>query len=170
MMIGITGTPGTGKTTVADELRARGHGVLALTSTVAPYILGKDDERDTEVIDEERWAREFIAIDGFVEGHLAHLLPCDRIIVLRCRPDVLAARLRERGYPEAKVTENVEAEALDVILIETLEDYQDEQVLEIDTTDADIPGCAGMIEEFARGSIPSSFGYTDWSGYLGETL
>lgn len=40
-----------------------------------------------------------------------------------------------RGYPEEKVRENVLAEALDVIFIETLESISPEQVYELDTTD-----------------------------------
>ncbi|OPX67260.1 MAG: putative kinase [Methanoregulaceae archaeon PtaB.Bin056] len=170
MMIGITGTPGTGKSTVAHELRARGHMVTALSSTTTPYIVERDEERDTLVIDEESWAREFPRVEGFVEGHLAHLLSCDLIVVLRCRPDVLAERLRARGYSEAKVRENVEAEALDVTLIETLEEFRGDQVLEIDTTDRESGECARLIEEFSQGKIPPSFGNIDWSGYLGEAL
>lgn len=170
MMIGITGTPGTGKSSIASELRKRGNVVVALTSTVEPYILGEDRERDTRIIEEERWALEFPRIEGFVEGHLAHLLMCDLIVLLRCRPDVLSSRLKSRGYSEAKVLENVEAEACDVILIETLDAYDDSRVLEIDTTDMDIPGCVGLIEQFSRGEIPPSSGSIDWSLYLGETL
>jgi len=170
MMIGITGTPGTGKSSISQELRSRGHYVVSLTSTFNPYILEMDTKRDTLIIDEELWASEFARVEGFVEGHLAHLLACDLIVVLRCRPDVLAQRLRGRGYMEEKVRENVEAEALDVTLIETLEVYQKNQVLEIDTTEQDVSGCAGMIEKFVRGEVPSSFGSIDWSEYLGVTL
>lgn len=170
MMIGITGTPGTGKSTVAKELGARGHRVIPLSDTTTPFVLERDESRDTLVIDEEAWAREFGRVDGFVEGHLAHLLPCDLIVVLRCRPDILAARLRARGYPEKKVSENAEAEALDVVLIETLEEFRGDQVLEIDTTERDIRDCAGLIEKFARREVHPSFGNIDWSGYLGEKV
>ncbi|MDE2519461.1 MAG: dephospho-CoA kinase, partial [Methanocorpusculum sp.] len=41
-MIGITGTPGTGKSAVAAELRSRGFRVVDLKTTVAPYIVGHD--------------------------------------------------------------------------------------------------------------------------------
>ena len=112
MMCGITGTPGTGKSSAADELALRGYYVVRLTETIKDYVVGEDRERDSRIIDEDRWAREFIPVEGFVEGHLAHLLPCDRVVILRCRPDILLARLRSRGYREEKSRENAEAEAL----------------------------------------------------------
>ncbi|MCA1818537.1 MAG: adenylate kinase, partial [Halobacteriales archaeon] len=41
--------------------------------------------------------------------------------VVRLDPDELRRRLASRDYPAAKVQENVEAEALDIILQEALE-------------------------------------------------
>jgi len=110
---------------------------------------------------------EFEPVEGIVEGHLAHLLPCDRVVVLRCRPDVLAARLAPRGYPAEKIAENADAEALDVILIETLEEHPDEHILEVDTTALSVGECADRIEEFIRGELPSSYGSIDWTDHLG---
>ena len=135
MMCGITGTPGTGKTSVAGDLTRRGFPVLHLSDTISGYVIGKDEERDTGIIDEERWAAEFVPYKGFVEGHLAHLLPCDRIVVLRCRPDILMERLKTRGYGQEKIRENALAEALDVILIETVDLFSPDQIYELDTTD-----------------------------------
>ena len=83
VMIGITGTPGTGKTSIADELAQRGYRVVRLAGTVEPYIIEEDPERQTRVVDADRWVAEFVPVEGIVEGHLAHLLPCDRVIVLR---------------------------------------------------------------------------------------
>ena len=60
--------------------------------------------------------------------------PCDLVIILRCRPDILKSRLVKRGYRGEKIQENVEAEALDVILVETLEIHPPGHILEIDTT------------------------------------
>ena len=166
MMCGITGTPGTGKSMIGNELSRRGHTVVHLTSTVGPYVIGEDEERDAQIIDTDRWAREFVPVDGFVEGHIAHLLPCDRIVVLRCRPDELRKRLARRKYPEKKIRENADAEALDVCLIETVEAFEPMQILEIDTTGHDAAYGAGCIESFFRGEMPADFGHIDWSGYL----
>ena len=166
MMTGITGTPGTGKTSVAAELERRGCRVVRLADTVEPYVVEEDRSRQTLVVDVDRWADEFEPVEGFVEGHLAHLLPCDRVVVLRCRPDVLRRRLAPRGYPEGKVAENAEAEALDVILIETLDEHPGEHVLEVDTTDLSVGECADRIERFVRGELPASHGSIDWTDYL----
>jgi adenylate kinase len=166
MMCGITGTPGTGKSVVGTELARRGHTVVHLTNTVGPYGIGDDEDRDAMIIDVDRWAAEFVPVDGFVEGHLAHLLPCDRIVVLRCRPDELKKRLSRRKYREAKIRENADAEAIDVCLIETAEKFSPEQILELDTTALDAISCADQIERFEKGEIPADFGHIDWSGFL----
>ncbi|QSZ66597.1 adenylate kinase [Methanofollis aquaemaris] len=170
MMVGITGTPGTGKSTVAEVLADRGRRVVHATETVGPFVLGDDPERDTMVVDAEAWAAAFEPVDGVVEGHLAHLLPCDRIVVLRCRPDLLEERLAARGYAREKVRENAEAEALDVILIETLDLFPAERVLEVDVTALGPEEVADLIEGFMDGTVAPSFGTVDWSSYLMEGL
>jgi adenylate kinase len=166
-MCGITGTPGTGKSMVAEELAHHGHVVVHLVDTVRDYVIAMDEERDTQVVDVERWAAAFHPVGGFVEGHLAHFLPCDRIVVLRCRPDILRKRLLQRKYRDAKIAENVEAEALDACLIEASERFDPSQILELDTTGKKATFCARQIERFCNGEIPPSFGSIDWSEYLG---
>ena len=166
MMCGITGTPGTGKSMIGNELSRRGNTVIHLTSTVGPYVIGDDEERDAWIIDTDRWSAEFVPVDGFVEGHIAHLLPCDRIVVLRCRPDELRKRLAMRKYREKKSRENADAEALDVCLIETAGEFGPEQILELDTTGRDAGYCADRIEGFFKGEITADFGHIDWSGFL----
>ena len=151
---------------VGEELARRGHKVVHLTDTVEPYVSGNDEERDARIIDVDRWAAEFVPVDGFVEGHLAHLLPCERIVVLRCRPDVLKTRLSLRKYRVEKIWENTDAEAMDVCLIETVDEYEPSRILEIDTTDHDVPYCADQIERFVKGEIPAGFGTIDWSEFL----
>jgi len=168
MMCGITGTPGTGKSALADELEKRGYRVVHANEAAKAYALERDDERDSLVIDDEQWAAEFEPVEGIVEGHIVHLLPCDRIVILRCRPDVLLSRLKERGYSNDKIMENAEAEAIDLILIETLDLHDEDKILEIDTTSSEISECADLIEGFIKGKIPSSYGSIDWSDFIGE--
>src|SRR5690606_25741745 len=110
MMVGISGVPGTGKTSVTALLEQRGCPVIHISDTVGSFVIGTDEERDTMIVDEEAWIAAFPHVAGYGEGHLAHLLPCDRVVILRCRPDVLDQRLAIRGYSPAKRHENVEAE------------------------------------------------------------
>lgn len=166
MMIGITGTPGCGKTAVAEVLRKRGYPVLDLKTTVKNYVIEHDSSCGSDIIDEELWASEFPYTDGFVEGAFAHYLPCSKIIVLRCRPDILCQRLAPRGYSKEKIRENAEAEALDVILIETSDAFAAEQIYEIDTTFIDAEKAASAAISFAEDKVPSSFGMLDWSEYV----
>ncbi len=166
MLIGITGTPGTGKTSVAAELCRRGIDVLDLKTTVAPYVIEHDAEMGADVVDVEAWAEAHAHLDGFVEGAIAHYLPCEKVIILRCRPDVLSERLSPRRYSAEKIRENAEAEALDVILIETADAFATEQIYEIDTTSINSETAADIILAFAEDKIPASFGSLDWSEYV----
>ncbi|MEN6341255.1 MAG: AAA family ATPase [Methanospirillum sp.] len=164
MMVGIAGTPGTGKTAVGDVLARRGRRVVRVAETIAPFVLAEED--GVREVDEEAWAAAFVPVDGYVEGSLAHFLPCDRLVILRCRPDVLRARLETRDYSQAKVAENVEAEALDVVLFEALERHPPESILEIETTARSAEETADLVEAFADGRLPPSFGTFDFSGFL----
>lgn len=168
MMIALSGTPGTGKSSVAEALQADGFRVIKAADTVKPYRLGIDTERDTEIIDDEKWAAEFIPVEGVVEGHLSHLLPADRVIILRCRPDVLSERLKERGYSPEKVQENVEAELLDVILAEAVDIHGPEKIFEIDTTDESIDQVTRKVEEVIRGTASPVLGTVDWLFTCGD--
>jgi hypothetical protein len=47
-----------------------------------------------------------------IDGHLAHHLPVDALIVVRCEPSELEKRLSARGYSAHKIQSNVEVEML----------------------------------------------------------
>jgi len=125
---------------------------------------GTDARRGSKNVDLARLRRAVAAERGPVvfEGHLAHELPVDLAIVLRCAPSELSRRLKARGWPAKKIQENVEAEAVDVILIEALEDCP--EVCEIDTTHLTVPEAAAAIEE-ALGGEREKYrpGRIDWS-------
>ena len=163
-MVGIAGTPGTGKTAVGDALARRGERVVRVAETVAPFVVA--EEEGVREVDEEAWVAAFEPVDGYVEGGLAHLLPCDRVVILRCRPDVLRRRLEARGYPAAKVRENLEAEALDVVLCEALELHPPDRLLEIETTARGAEETADLVTAFVGGRLPPSHGQLDFSGFL----
>ncbi len=161
-VIAITGTPGTGKTSVCHVLESRyGYNILSLNALITRrgFYTGIDHERGCLIADLTRLC-EYIsmrrreeAMRGdkqkalVIEGHLAHLLQPDIAIVLRTSPEVLAERLRHRGFHARKIEENVEAEMLDVILIEAVELCGWEHVYEVDTTGRDINSLAQAIHE-----------------------
>lgn len=149
MTWGLTGTPGTGKTTVADRLATEVTSLGPLLEE-PEYRDGYDEDRDTIVADVDALGEYVESLPGaaVVESHLVHLLPVDRVIVLRCHPDELDDRLRGRedSHPGG-VDENVEAERLDVILGEAVDRHGPDAVDEIDTTDT---SPATVAEQVAR--------------------
>lgn len=168
MRIAISGTPGTGKTSAGLELQRLGKQVIELNDFIREHrLIGKRDaKRDTSEVNIDKLdsalSKSLGKGDWILSGHLSHLLVVDLIIVLRCRPSVLRQRLEERGYSEAKVRENMEAEGCDVILIEALE--RCEAVYEIDTTERDPGSVADAVLEIIGGEREKYCpGTVDWS-------
>lgn len=164
----MTGTPGVGKTTATERLETDLE-VIHLNDLVRSEGLttGTDADRDSLVVDLDAVSRRLADHEGIlVESHLAHHIDVDRVIVLRCRPDVLEERLLERGESAAKAAENAEAEALDVILSETVDRHGTESVHEIDTTDRSPASVAEAIESVIDGDRAPSAGTVDFTGYL----
>ncbi len=153
MRISITGTPGTGKSSVSAELKERGFNVVDLTAYIKENNLREeyDRERDTYDVDVEVLNDSLMGVkDSIFDGHLSHFLDVDLIIVLRCSPSVLEHRLQERGYSATKVRENVESELLDVILFESVE--SEIPVFVIDTTVIDVSKTADAVEDIIGGN------------------
>ncbi len=179
MLIAITGTPGTGKTTVADELFRRGYKIIHVTDTIENYVVEIDKKRDTRVIDTNTWAIEFVNnnlrdsdacdLSVIVEGQISHYLQAEITIVLRCRPDIIGKRLTKRGYSPEKVNENVEAELVDVILMEAIDENCD-QIFEIDTTSLSVPELADKIEHIIAGEDKPIYGIVDWLSVCQDLL
>lgn len=152
--IAITGTPGTGKTTVAGMLRERRHNVIDLNAHIRENGLLEDydQRRDTYNVDISRLNDSLKDMRGtvFMEGHLSHFLDCDIVVVLRCNPSILHERLKARGYDDEKTMENVQAEALDVILCESMDIHS--VVCELDCTSASANTIVFSIEEILKGN------------------
>ncbi len=168
MRVAVTGTPGTGKTTATDRLETA-LDVIHLNEVIHEegFETGTDEERDTVVADLDaltEWldGRE----DVLVESHLAHHVPVDRVIVLRCHPETIEERLHDRGESSATATENAESEALDVILAEAVAEHGADVVYEIETTDRSPDEVAREIEAVVAGDREPSAGTVSYIDYL----
>ena len=170
MKVAITGTPGVGKTSVAEKLKEKGYNVLKLDDIHEKFVIGYDEERESKIVDEEAMDEYIKKLkeDGilFIEGHLSHLLSVDAVVVLRCHPEELKKRLKKKGWKEKKIKENVEAEALDIILDRALQKHS--LIWEIDTTNKRIDDVVEEIEKFVKNKMPASYGKIDWSEWLME--
>lgn len=168
MIITLTGTPGTGKTSVARELGEKDYQIVDLTEFLKQRSLGQETGSGLEIdIDEmvEALEQEFKSSEQrlVIEGHLAHHFPADYCVVLRCQPDILRERLEQRDYSPEKVQENIESEALDIILQEAVE--KQENIVEVDTTDREAVEVAEEVERKTEEG-DTSYGEVDWNKYI----
>lgn len=143
----ITGTPGTGKTTLAQEAATRlGLNFLNVGQIAKENDLhdGYDEERDCHILDEDQLVDHLdpVLIEGgcIVDYHSCDYFPerwFDLVLVLRANTDVLYERLNQRGYSESKIQENVQCEIFQTILEEAAESYAKEIVQELPSNTPD---------------------------------
>lgn len=150
----ITGVPGTGKTAIAAALAERAK-VIRLNDVArdAGLLSEKDEARGSFIVDLDALAhavneRSVASTLTLVEGHYAHEMDVDAVILLRCDPLVLNERLRERGWSEPKTRENVEAEALDVLAAEVIDTGLPAR--EVDTTALTVEEAARLVWEIVE--------------------
>ncbi|KAL9228166.1 hypothetical protein vseg_003776 [Gypsophila vaccaria] len=143
----ITGTPGTGKTTMATalaeatQLRHVNIGDLVREKNLHD---GWDAKFDCHVINEDLVCDELE--DPMEEGgvivdyHGCDFFPerwFDRVVVLQTENSLLYDRLAKRGYTGSKLSNNIECEIFQVLLEEAKESYRDDIVVAMksDTVD-----------------------------------
>lgn len=175
MIISLSGTPGTGKTSVSKLLSDYGFGIVDFNKVAIEnnFLVGKDKKRDTLIVDTkkfDKYAKEIYIGEKivFIEGHLSHLLKsADKVIVLRCHPTKLKKNLEKKGWKENKIKENLEAEILDIILCEALELHKSKDIFEIDTTSKSIKEVFSSIKEIIKNNFKNmkkyNIGKIDWS-------
>ncbi|MFQ5814929.1 MAG: adenylate kinase family protein [Candidatus Hydrothermarchaeaceae archaeon] len=173
MIVLLTGTPGTGKSTVARILSKKlGYNLISLNDWIfkeaGEAVVDYDDFRSTNVVDVDILEGRLRNIndDVIIEGHLSHFLSIgDIVVVLRAHPRVLNERLT--GFSDSKRGENMEAEALDVCLIESLERHDSSKVFEVDTTEKQPEEVAEAIQRIMEGRRDGYRpGKIDWSEEL----
>ncbi len=169
----VSGTPGTGKSRVALELVRRLNGLYLNLSEIAllnNFIVEKDLKRDSYIVDEEKLKAYLVNViksySGYVivDSHYGEIVPdeyVEKIFVLRLHPRELYLRLKQRGWDEFKVKENVEAELLSICTYNALEEHPTSKVCEVNVTGRDVDDIVHEIVEVLNGRKPCYLGI-DW--------
>lgn len=143
MKLVLTGTPGTGKTTLGKALASKlGSEFIDLNKLAEEKSLytGKVDKGAKEVklgeLKKELLKKIKNNAGYVIEGHLAceFFVPCEKVIVLRTNPLVLLKRMKERSYSREKMRDNLLCEILDYCLIKAELNYPHTQIIQINTT------------------------------------
>jgi len=138
----VTGTPGTGKSTLCSLLAkafpSLQHIQISKVAVEQQLHAGKDETFDCHILDsaaEEKildYLEPRVASGGcLVEHHSSSWFPerfFDLVVVLTCENGILYKRLKARGYDENKITENVECEIMQTVLQEAHDSYKSEKI------------------------------------------
>mmetsp|Transcript_47687 Transcript_47687/g.118103 ORF Transcript_47687/g.118103 Transcript_47687/m.118103 type:complete len:185 (-) Transcript_47687:207-761(-) len=167
----ITGTPGTGKSTTAHLLQEKVAGLthIEIGKLVKEQHLhnGWDEEYQSYILDEDRICDaiedQMDAGGVVVDYHGADLFPerwFDLVLVLRSDNSVLYQRLENRGYAPRKLTENVVAEIMQVVLDEAKEAYREEIVVELrsntlEDLESNVERAAAWVQQWCHSSSSS---------------
>jgi len=166
-ILGITGTPGTGKKSVAPIVAER-LGMRSLSLNELARSNGLVDRRSGAVDTKKLRARisRDLSEKAVVYGHLLpYVVPpgaASKVVVLRCEPGVLKERLLLRGYGPSKIVENVEAELIGVVSSDAFDAYGGTKTREVDTTGAspvDVAGAVVAIANTTQREVPR----IDWT-------
>ncbi|KAI9217410.1 AAA domain-containing protein [Blastocladiella britannica] len=137
----VTGTPGTGKTTLSELLAAAtslNHiNVGTLVKDKALHE-GWDNDYECFIVDEDKLCDEMEATmtagGNVVDFHTVDFFPerwFDLVVVLRTDNNLLYSRLEARQYKDMKIQENVTAEIMQVILEDARGSYREDIVIEL---------------------------------------
>ena len=159
-VLAVSGTPGTGKTTVCSALAEMGWTVLSLTDLASEHgcLEAVDANDGAAPVDIHKLAEAWDAPSQgryLVDGHLSHLLDVDGIVLLRCPPSTLHDRLALRNYSEVKTRANVEWEMTAGHWAELLEFEITLPLVEFDTASMTSEALARAIDSWSRDGLPS---------------
>ena len=159
-VIVVTGTPGTGKTTLAKNLAKEiDAGYVALTQFISERKLytGFDWERGSRVVNLARASaslhrfllesRRATVVDTHIPEGIVPKELVKLVFVLRCHPRILEKRLAKKKWKQSKIRENVLAEMLDVCLINAVKWFRRSRVIQLDTSHIRASKCVATAKQ-----------------------
>lgn len=143
MIIIISGTPCTGKTTLSRRIAKKlGFKHLDVSKLIKANKIAEryDNKRKCYVVDVKKLNKLLIEkIKEYpnlvIDSHLSHYLPkkyADLCIITKCDLKILEKRLKKRKYNNNKIRENLDCEIFDICLNESKEIGH--KILIVDTT------------------------------------
>lgn len=176
----LSGTPCVGKTSVAHSLIPRLDALYVNLTDLATHenlILGKDEERNTTIVDEVKMKRRINQIitktdkqNIIIDGHYAvNVVPTKlvtRVFVLRRDPVELRKIMTNSAYSDRKLNENLASEILDVCLIDALNAVGATKVCELNITGKTIEETSEEILSLINDPSKCVVGIVDWLGKL----
>jgi adenylate kinase len=177
----ISGTPGCGKTSVAKEITKLVNAKILSLNELAvsdKFSFEYDEERKTYIVDFEifrpyiikkiKKIKENNPSYLIIESHFSDIIPnkyIDYPFILRCEPDELFKRLKNKKYDLKKVKENIQAEILGNCVNQFLQKKIKMPLYEIDTSNISIKSVAKIIIEIVIGNnngVKYLIGKIDW--------
>ncbi len=176
----VTGTPCVGKTSVARPLSSKLDALYVNLTDLAlreKLVLGKDEKRDSIIVDENRMRRKIREMIGHcdqndivVDGHFAaSIVPEElttHVFVFRRDPVELRRFMEQCGFSGRKLWENLASEILDVCLVDVLNAYGTGKVCELDVSGQSIEEVISEILDVLSGCKKCHVNFVDWLGKL----
>lgn len=180
----ITGTPGTGKTSLCKHIVRRGRGwvhldlgkfAIAENAVIEHDSYLKTDVVNTVVLKKALHAYILRSIEKnvklLIDGHYAaEVTPSQYVnycLVLRCRPDVLWQRLRIiKGYDEEKAKINVESEITDYCYLMARHHLKKKRVVQLDTTKTSVSETYTRFMKCYRNGFKCEGDRIDWINFI----
>lgn len=146
-MICITGSPGSGKSTVARELRKMGYKVLGIHDIPGAEQCIRDQEADLECLS---YLVKDMGDSVILEGHYSHLMGCSYVFILYRDEERIKTTLESRGYDPEKVKENLDAQRCDQFFSESLDLLPRGRIFRIEAVEGNPEATAIRIDTIMR--------------------
>ena len=150
----ITGNPGVGKHTIADEMMKTGDYDLFDINKIAFESKNIEKDESSVEVDVENLKNHLknkLSKKSLIVGHLAPYVvnksDIDLVIVLRKNPYKLAETYEQRRYSKEKIKENLGSEILGIITNDTISNFGREKTFQIDVSNSTPNAVVSKIDD-----------------------